>query len=168
MLEGGCLCGAVRIQSTGQILNKVYTARRGSLDAPRFILSYATAAATAAANIPFQALCHCLDCRKITGSTHSTNVLVPKDGFTVTKGSPKEFNKKADSGNVVTLFFCGDCGSTLWSQTPAYGETRVIKAGTLDSDEALEDAKPPLELFVKNRPSWLPTITGAVQHETSL
>lgn len=121
----------------------------------------------AAADIQFQALCHCLDCRKITSSTHSTNLVVTNDGFTLTKGTPKTFDKVADSGKTVSLAFCGDCGSTLWSQSATFGDTKVIKMGTLDSDGALEDAKPLLELFVRSRPSWLPAITDAAQHEAS-
>lgn len=127
----------------------------------------ASAAAAAAADIQLQGLCHCLDCRKITGSTNSTNVIVPNEGFSVTKGTPKEFGKVADSGKTVTLSFCGDCGSTLWSQSPTYADTKVIKAGTLDGDVALEDAKPLLEIFVRNRPSWLHALAGAAQLEAS-
>lgn len=30
---------------------------------------------------PYQALCHCGDCKKISGSTFSNNVVVQTDGF---------------------------------------------------------------------------------------
>ncbi|CAN8104677.1 unnamed protein product [Discula destructiva] len=135
-LEGGCLCGAIRIRSTGEIVNK--------------------------------GLCHCLDCRKITGSTHSTNIVVPSEGFSVTKGSPKQFLKTADSGNTITLSFCGECGSTLWSQSSSFGNTKVIKVGVLDNDRSLEIGKPAVELFVKTRTSWLLPVDGAVQYEASI
>lgn len=92
-------------------------------------------------------------------------MLVPNDGFSVTKGTPKEFTKLADSGHVITIFFCGDCGTTIWSQSAAFGDTKAVKMGTLDSDGALEDAKPLLELYVRTRPSWIPAITGAAQYE---
>lgn len=154
MVEGGCLCGAIRIKSTGKVTAKARAEFTCTLQ-PHFSQLLT----------PFQALCHCLDCRKITGSTFSTNVVVPSDSFSVTKGTPKEFAKKADSGEMVKMFFCGDCGSTIWSQSLTYGDTRVIKAGTLDSDGALEDAKPVLELFVRNRPSWIPAMSGAEQHK---
>lgn len=65
-----------------------------------------------------KALCHCMDCRKITGSTYSTNLIIPGEGFEVTKGTPKTIAKKADSGNTITSHFCGDCGSTLWCVYP--------------------------------------------------
>merc|ERR1712032_1072585 len=36
-----------------------------------------------------KALCHCVDCRKITGSTYSTNSIYPEGGFKVTQGTPR-------------------------------------------------------------------------------
>jgi len=110
-----------------------------------------------------QALCHCLDCRKITGSTYSTNIIVPGDGFSVTSGSPKTFAKKADSGNEITSHFCGDCGSTLWRDGNTFGPNKVIKVGVMDDVEALNAAKPAIELYVPERVSWLSGISGADQ-----
>lgn len=52
-----------------------------------------------------KALCHCLDCRKISGSTYSTNAIYPEQGFKFTKGTPKEHKKTADTGNVITSSF---------------------------------------------------------------
>ena len=82
----------------------------------------------------------------------------------MTKGTPKQFAKTADSGNTITSFFCGDCGCTLWRETETYGNTKIIKVGTMDSPGTLEDAKPAVELFVANRPSWLPALGGAAQN----
>lgn len=79
----------------------------------------------------------------------------------MTQGTPKAFPKVAKSGKTITSFFCGDCGSTLWRQSETYAGMRIIKAGTLDSDDALEiEAKPSTELFVENRIPWLPAIPG--------
>lgn len=114
-----------------------------------------------------QALCHCLDCRKITGSAFSTNLVVAEDGFSVTKGTPKSFPKTADSGKTITSVFCGDCGSTLWRESETYAGTKIIKAGTLDGDASLEEAKPLVELFVVNRVSWLSAIAGTEQNQAA-
>ena len=113
-----------------------------------------------------KALCHCLDCRKITGSLFSTNIVVPNEGFSVTKGTPKEYAKTADSGKTMTSYFCGDCGTTLWRQSETYGETKILKAGTLDGENVLDDdAKPAVELFVARRVSWLPPIEGTAKNQ---
>lgn len=151
MVEGGCVCGAVRIKSTGEVVAKVR------------ICSNSTRSGTMIADT-IQALCFCLDCRKTSGSVFSTNVIVTGDGFSLTKGKPKEFKTTARSGKTVTSFFCGDCGTTIWRETETYGTNKIIKAGTLDGD-AVEDAKPLAELFVGNRPSWLSAIPGTAQNE---
>ncbi|KAL1629200.1 hypothetical protein SLS56_005535 [Neofusicoccum ribis] len=115
--------------------------------------------------IQAKALCHCLDCRKITGSTYSTNIIVAGNGFSVTKGTPKQFSKKAESGKTITSFFCGDCGSTLWRESETFGDARIIKVGVIDGASAMEDAKPAAELFVRDRVSWVPAIAGLEQKE---
>lgn len=115
---------------------------------------------------PGQALCHCTDCRKITGSTYSTNLVVPGDGFKVSSGSPKTITKKADSGNDITSAFCGDCGSTLYREGETFGSSKVIKAGILDGSSALNDAKPVIELFAPERVEWVSQVGGADQKKS--
>lgn len=95
-----------------------------------------------------------LDCRKISGSTYSTNILVPSQGFKVTSGTPKTHVKKADSGNTITSYFCGDCGSTLYRETVSFGDNKIIKAGTLDDISALDSAQPSAELFPEHKVKW--------------
>ncbi|KGO76687.1 Glutathione-dependent formaldehyde-activating enzyme/centromere protein V [Penicillium italicum] len=54
-------------------------------------------------------LCHCLDCRKLTGSPYSYAFIVKSTNLEVS-GSPKEVAKTADSGNSIKNYFCPDCG----------------------------------------------------------
>ena len=105
-----------------------------------------------------QALCHCGDCRKLSGSLFSTNFIIPKPK--VTKGQPKEYVAKADSGRSLTSYFCGDCGTTLWRAGEAFGDNAVLKVGVLDDQDTLAQ-KPSAELYAKRRPAWLPSIDGA-------
>lgn len=106
-------------------------------------------------------LCHCLDCRKISGSTHSVNFLVPEADFVVS-GNLKSISKTADSGNPITSYFCPDCGSTLYREGPSFAGVKIIKAGVLDGD-VLEKGKPEGELFPKHRVPWQPQMEGAAQ-----
>src|ERR1700712_4592755 len=52
-----------------------------------------------------QALCHCGDCRKTTGSTYSTNGIYPEASFKLTQGTPKVFTKAGASGNDMESHF---------------------------------------------------------------
>ncbi|RYP13908.1 hypothetical protein DL767_010500 [Monosporascus sp. MG133] len=108
-----------------------------------------------------KAICHCLDCRKIGGSTYSTNIVVPGNGFKVVSGTPKTISKTADSGKEITSHFCGDCGSTLFRDGESFGDNKVVKVGVMDDVNALEDAKPAVELFAARKPSWILDVPAA-------
>jgi len=110
-----------------------------------------------------QALCHCLDCRKISGSTYSTNIIVPADGFSVTSGVPKTISKTADGGNPITSHFCGDCGSTMFRTGPSFPGLTLVKAGVMDDVGALDAAKPGVELYSGERVGWVSCVEGAEQ-----
>ncbi|MCJ1360179.1 MAG: hypothetical protein MMC33_010182 [Icmadophila ericetorum] len=113
-----------------------------------------------------KALCHCLDCRKITGSTYSTNLLVPEDGFQVTSGQPKTISKTADGGNTITSHFCPDCGSTLFRDGASFPGLKVVKVGVMDDVDALDQAKPGVELYTPHRVAWVAETPGAEQRKT--
>ncbi|TRM63514.1 Mss4-like protein [Schizophyllum amplum] len=112
-----------------------------------------------------KAICHCLDCRKISGTTYSTNVLIPADALTLTAGTPKTYSCVGGSGKPITNFLCGDCGSTMWREIAAYPGMKVVKAGTLDAVDALDLAKPETELFVTRRTKWVQEVQGVAQKE---
>ena len=100
-----------------------------------------------------------------TGSTYSTNIIVPGDKFEVTGGKPKTFSKKADGGNEITSHFCGDCGSTMWREGKTFGTSKVIKVGSLDDPKAFDDAKPAIELYAPERISWVQSVGEAAQKQ---
>ncbi|KAI1009525.1 hypothetical protein LB504_002929 [Fusarium proliferatum] len=106
-----------------------------------------------------QALCHCGDCRKISGSAFSTNILVPQQNLDLLQGTPKVFEKLADSGNGITSYFCGDCGSTCYRQGESFPGLTIIKVGTLDAF----DMQPALEAYSDARPRWLTCVDGTKQ-----
>lgn len=78
----------------------------------------------------------------------------------MTKGTPKEYTKKADSGNEITSYFCGDCGSTLFRGGPTFAGKRVVKVGTLDDDNKFDIGKPGAELFAPARVAWVGKVEG--------
>jgi hypothetical protein len=51
-----------------------------------------------------QTLCHCADCRKISGGNYSNNFIVPSERFKVVEGTPKKISKIADTtGKEITV-----------------------------------------------------------------
>lgn len=77
-------------------------------------------------------VCHCTECRKQSASAFGMSFLVPRSGFRVTRGEPKVWTRRADSGRQLHCFFCPDCGSRVWHERGGMTETVTIKAGSLD------------------------------------
>ena len=75
--------------------------------------------------------CHCRECQYITGGSPNLIMVVPEDGFSFTKGSPKEF-ARSDLETPVTRFFCDKCGTGICTRSPARPGSMIIKVGTLD------------------------------------
>jgi hypothetical protein len=76
--------------------------------------------------------CHCKDCQKASGAAGSVNAIVPSGAFRITKGTPRCFSVTADSGRTLNRYFCGDCGSPIYSQRPTTPELTSLRVGTLD------------------------------------
>ncbi|EXF75057.1 hypothetical protein CFIO01_12485 [Colletotrichum fioriniae PJ7] len=108
------------------------------------------------------ALCHCSDCRKISGGAFGFNWVVALKDVEIT-GIPKTFSTTANSGNTVTSHFCNNCGVTLWRDGPASDGLMYLKAGTLDDFNDQKSVTPMAEIFVSKRLSWLGPVPGAAQ-----
>ncbi|KAI1326588.1 Mss4-like protein [Xylariaceae sp. FL0255] len=110
-------------------------------------------------------VCHCMACRKISGSAFSTNILVPS--VTILSGSTKTVVRVADSGQTIHSHICGDCGSTLWLTGEKFGDNVIVQAGVLDDEGAVEAAKPAIEQYITRRPGWIAPVDEANQFEAS-
>ena len=94
--------------------------------------------------------CHCRDCQYASGGASSVAVVIPAGAFKLTKGTPKRFGSKGDSGADVYRSFCGDCGSPLFSEPPG-GTIMVVKAGSLDDPSWLKIGG---ALYVSSAQPW--------------
>ncbi|KFY18564.1 hypothetical protein V493_08508 [Pseudogymnoascus sp. VKM F-4281 (FW-2241)] len=109
------------------------------------------------------AICHCLTCRKVTGSAFSLNTLVPKTTVKLTSGTPKTFTKAHQNGMMITITFCPDCATTMYKEADAkaFENMVLLQSGTLDM--GVDSLGPEAELWVQHRAKWLPELTGAAQ-----
>lgn len=96
-------------------------------------------------------ICHCVDCRRITGSAFNISIRLDLSRFEVVRGEPKPFTKRADRGSELTRHFCPDCGSPLFTTSPAYADAVFVKAGSLD-DPAL--VRPALQAWTRSAVPW--------------
>jgi len=94
--------------------------------------------------------CQCIDCRKSSGSGHSSHLAVAKDTLTVT-GKVSTYDRPADSGNVVSRAFCSTCGAPIYSLNAAMPHLVFVRASSLDD---LEIFKPQVVVYASRAASW--------------
>ncbi|MCT7375700.1 GFA family protein [Chelativorans salis] len=94
--------------------------------------------------------CHCVDCRKSSGTGHCTHIVVPAQGFSVT-GEVKFYSRPADSGNVVNRGFCPNCGSAVYSTNEGMPDLAFLRASSLDDPEMVT---PAMVVYASRAPSW--------------
>ena len=94
--------------------------------------------------------CHCIDCRKSSGTGHCTHIAIPKDAFTVT-GEVRFYDRPADSGNIVSRGFCPNCGSAICSRNSGLPDMVFPRASSLDDPEV---ASPQVVVYSSRAPSW--------------
>jgi hypothetical protein len=58
-------------------------------------------------------VCHCLNCKKRSGSAFAVQARWPRNQVAI-EGESKTFVKVADSGNKATFHFCPECGSDVY------------------------------------------------------
>ncbi|THW99704.1 hypothetical protein D6D13_09983 [Aureobasidium pullulans] len=114
------------------------------------------------------ALCHCTDCRKISGSVYTLNFIVSTTDLRISGSSPAENPKTSDSGKRYVNYFCGDCGSPLYGGAVDESgklQTAVVRAGCFDDLEVLKGKKPSVEIYTAQRLEWILPVEGAAQFE---
>ena len=76
--------------------------------------------------------CHCRDCQKMSGATHSMSMPMPRAHLEHLSGALAVYDKPSDSGRVVRMNACATCGTKLWNEPLASPAMIVLKPGTLD------------------------------------
>jgi hypothetical protein len=76
--------------------------------------------------------CHCVDCRRRSGSAFGVSVRLDKAGFSISRGHVKGFTKLAQSGTELTRHFCAECGSPIFTSSPRHPAHIFVQAGSLD------------------------------------
>lgn len=94
--------------------------------------------------------CHCEDCRRSSGTGHSSHLAVPETSV-VLEGETKGYARPADSGNIVTRHFCPTCGAALYSTNSGMPGMMFLRASSLDDLEAF---KPQMHVYTSRSASW--------------
>lgn len=107
-------------------------------------------------------VCHCKNCQRQAGSAFSTLAPVALADFHMS-GEPKVYVDNAtDSGEKVERFFCGNCGSPIYSALPGQPETIFLKTGTMDDTDGFT---PMFHAWCSTKQNWVNLDEGVPQME---
>jgi hypothetical protein len=110
-----------------------------------------------------QALCHCANCQRQTGTAFSIVIGVPVGAFQVEGDTLASFPTTGEVHGTTTLrHFCSACGSPIYSSVEAMPDVVWVKAGTLDDASWL---KPNAEVWLRSAQPWSPHLEGAAEFE---
>lgn len=73
-------------------------------------------------------ICSCHDCRKASGTGHSTVILIPTEAATIS-GEIKGHTRTAASGSKITRSFCPECGTPLFARTERAPQLILLPVG---------------------------------------
>ena len=94
-------------------------------------------------------LCHCIQCQKITGSAHASNLFTEPDNINWLSGEAL-ITRYDDPTRSFTKVFCAKCGSGLPFITQS-GRNLVVPAGSLDEQPEIV---PLYNIFCEEQVVW--------------
>ena len=134
-ITGGCLCGNIRYE--------IDASQESALESAL--------------------VCHCKSCQRQGGSAFSTLGTVSTADFSISGSEPKLYlDRETETGNPVKRYFCGDCGSPMYSVVDAQPGKIFLKTGTLDDTSGFV---PLLHIWCASKQNWLALEEGIPQLE---
>jgi hypothetical protein len=100
-------------------------------------------------------ICHCLDCKRRTGSAFSLNATFPHDQVE-RRGEAEVFTHTSDEGHWGRHAFCGTCGTTVYYEIERRPGMVTIPVGAFADPDV---PAPTVEVYGERRPGWLPALT---------
>ena len=106
-------------------------------------------------------VCHCLDCKKRSGSAFAVQARWPAERVAI-EGSSKSWANIADSGNRIIFHFCPDCGSDVHFEIIGKFEGMVaIPLGAFDDPYSLTLA---FSVWEERKHDWVEILGQHVEH----
>ena len=98
-----------------------------------------------------QIACHSRGSQYASGGGPAYLVSVRREEFRITRGRPKEFITLSESGSHLTRFFCGDCGTPVYSSSDDDETHCEVSVGSLDEPEKF---KPRTHIWMSESQPW--------------
>lgn len=96
----------------------------------------------------FTHACHCLNCRRRSGTAFGMSTTVLRDDLVVTSGEvlAKQISPR------TTVYQCAACGTTIYSGSTRFPSTYIVRGGTFDDPNIVQ---PGAHLWIKRKHPWI-------------
>ena len=94
--------------------------------------------------------CHCKECQKLSTSAFSITAMVNAEDVEF-HGEMKDWQRKADSGNISAAKFCPTCGNRIYHFNPEQPNKIKLKPANLDDTSILN---PSAHIWVSQKQAW--------------
>ena len=107
-------------------------------------------------------VCHCLNCKKRSGSAFAAQARWPSAQVSI-EGQSRTFDMVSDSGNSATFHFCPECGSDVYYVNNGKFDDQVaIPLGVFGDPFSLQ---PRFSVWEKRKHDWLEIIGPGVERD---
>ena len=107
-------------------------------------------------------VCHCLNCKKRSGSAFAVQARWPASEVTI-EGRSSSFIKTADSDNRATFHFCPECGSDVhYSNEGVFEDLIAIPLGAFDDPFFL---RPGFSVWEERKHDWVEIAGDGIERD---
>jgi hypothetical protein len=111
-------------------------------------------------------VCHCLNCKKRSGSAFAVQARWPSAQVQI-EGESNTFVKVADSGNRAIFHFCPECGSDVYYTIDGkfddkFNDLVAIPVGAFDDPYFLT---PAFSVWENRKHDWVEILGDQVEHD---
>ena len=100
--------------------------------------------------------CFCTECQRRTGAAFGVGADYPARASRCS-GTPKTFTRGSDSGRLLHMKFCPECGTTVYWEMQLLPLHFGVAAGAFNDPSF---PVPHAAVFIDNKPDWLPLPHG--------
>jgi len=104
--------------------------------------------------------CHCIQCRKASGASFTTNATVARSDFSFASGEDRVGEFESSPGQFRR--FCTRCGSPLLKRLADRPDELRVRLGTLDTDPGIRVSA---HIFVRHKAPWTVIGDDLPQHD---
>ena len=105
--------------------------------------------------------CHCRACQRRTGALFGSTSFFRRSQIVAIDGEHRDWQRKADSGNVLTFHFCPTCGSNVYWESNASPDLVSVAVGCFADPKFSAPAR---TVWTETRHAWLPFPKTIPQH----